>query len=273
MNPYLIDAHSHLQFPQYEADREEVIKRMFDKNIWTICAGSNSISSEWGIALAERFEKGIYATVGIHPSHSTETDEPLEVDGGYDKFDYEKMLALASRKKVVGIGEFGFEFFDDKKTLDDQRILFDLHLDLANEVKKPVVIHCRNGYEETLDALYANREKLLPEAGIMHFYSGDKEYARKFLDLGFSFTFGGALTLPKKADGADFAEALAYLPQDRILFETDAPYVAPKKYRGQRNEPAFVEEVLLKASEVLQVPADVLAKSSVENTLRVFNLI
>lgn len=246
---------------------------MFDKNIWTICAGSNSISSEWGIKLAEKFEKGIYATVGIHPSHSIDSGEPLEVDGGYDKFDYERMSIMANHKKVIGIGEFGFEFFDSKETANEQNELFDLHLSLAHEVKKPIVIHCRNGYEETYVSLLNNKEKLLPEAGIMHFYSGDREYAKKFLDLGFSFTFGGALTLPKKADGTDFADVLSYLPKDRILFETDAPYVSPKRFRGQRNEPAYVEEVMFKASEILEIPVGELAKISVDNTMRVFNLI
>ena len=272
MNPYLIDAHSHLQFPQYDTDRDEVIERMFDKNIWTICSGSNSMTSVSAVELAEKYEKGIYAVIGIHPSHAENSDKPLGVDEGHDAFDYEKMLSLAKHPKVVGIGEAGFEFFDNKDSIKEQKELFEAHISLSSDIKKPLVIHCRNGYGETYESFVNNKSRLLNEPGIMHFYSGDKEYAKKFLDLGYSFTFGGALPLPKRKDGSDFAEVLAFIPKDRILLETDAPYVAPLKFRGRKNEPLYVEEVLFKASEILDIPHDELSLLTVQNTFRVFGL-
>lgn len=273
MNPTLIDAHTHIQFSAYDSDREEAIKRSLDKGIWMINSGSNSINSTSAVMLAEKYEEGVYATVGLHPSHAGEPTEAITEDSGYEVFDYEAMKRLAFNDKVVGVGECGFDFFRrDRSYEENQREVFVAQIMLAEEVKKPVVIHCREAYKETYEVLSANRSRLLNDAGIMHFYSGTKEDAGKFLDLGFSFTFGGAITLPKKADGADFAELLRYLPKERIMFETDAPYVAPIAYRGKRNEPAYVEEVALAAAEILGMSFDEARLMATENTRRVFGI-
>lgn len=273
MNPILIDTHTHIQFSVYDTDREEVIERSLNKGIWMINSGSNSKNSVFAVELAERYDGGVYATVGLHPSHAGEAGEPVTENSGYEKFDYEGMRRLASRDKVLGIGECGFDFFHgDRSREDAQREVFIRQISLANEVKKPLVIHCREAYEEVYETLLANRDKLLAEAGVMHFYSGTKEAAKKFLDLGFSFTFGGAITLPKKSGGTDFSELLRYLPKDKVMFETDAPYVAPMKHRGRRNEPEYTEEVAIAAAEILGISFEEAASMATENTMRVFGI-
>lgn len=274
MKPKLIDAHTHTQFSAYDGDREETIKRASDKGIWMINSGSNSANSVSAVELAKKYENGVYATVGLHPSHAGEPTGLVTEDVGYELFDYEMMRRLALTDKVLGIGECGFDFFRGDRTNEkSQREVFISHIDLAYELQKPLVIHCREAYGETYEVLFNNRSKLLGAAGVMHFYSGTKEAAGKFLDLGFYFTFGGAITLPKKPDGADFAELLRYLPKDRIMFETDAPYVSPLKYRGRRNEPAYVEEVALVAAEILGVSFEEACLTTTENTMRVFKLV
>ena len=274
MKPKLIDAHTHVQFSVYDEDRDEAIKRSLDKGIWMINSGSNSVNSVSAVRLAEKYESGVYATVGLHPSHAGVPDEDITEDGGYEKFDYEAMKKLSLHSKVLGIGECGFDFFKGDKTNEDsQRESFIAQIQLAGEIKKPLVIHCREGYKETYEVLAKHKDNLLEDAGVMHFYSGTKEDAERFLDLGFYFTFGGAITLPKKPDGADFTELLRYLPKERIMFETDAPYVSPLKYRGKRNEPAYVEEVALAAAEMLGMSLEEIAEIATLNTMRVFKLV
>ena len=272
--PFLIDSHTHLQFSAYDDDRAEVLNRALERNIWVINAGSNSMNSEAAVKLAEKYEKGVYATIGTHPSHAGSKlkveSEKLEEDAGYEDFDEEKMTRLAASPKVVAIGECGLEYFREYDA-EAQKILFEKHISFAHKVNKPLVIHCREAYGDTYDMLADNRNILNGRGGLMHFFSGTFEEARKFLDLGFYFSFGGAITFPKKKEGgADFEELMRTIPLDRILLETDAPYVAPVPHRGERNESSYVAEVAEKAAEIRGISTEALAETTTENAMCLF---
>jgi TatD DNase family protein len=274
MNPFLIDSHTHLQFSAYDNDRAEVLDRAFNENIWIINSGSNSQNSEDAVRLAEKYEKGVYATIGIHPSHALSAKALAKADflteeSGSENFDEEKMMKLAASPKVVAVGECGLEYFREYNA-EAQKKLFAEHIIFANKIKKPLTIHCREAYGDTYDILSAHKEILNERGGLMHFFSGTLTEARKFLDLGYYFSFGGAITLPKKAGGADFEELIRELPFDRILCETDAPFVSPVPYRGRRNEPSYVIEVAKKMAEIRGITLDEVAKQTTENAMRLF---
>jgi TatD DNase family protein len=269
MNPFLIDSHTHLQFSAYDNDRAEVLDRAFNENIWIINSGSNSQNSEDAVRLAEKYEQGVYATIGIHPSHAGNKTTELGEESGTELFDEEKMMKLAVSPKVVAVGECGLEYFREYDA-EAQKKLFTEHIIFANKIKKPLTIHCREAYGDTYDILSAHKEILNAKGGVMHFFSGTLAEARKFSDLGFYFSFGGAITLPKKAGGADFEELIRELPFDRLLCETDAPFVSPVPYRGRRNEPSYVMEVAKKMAEIRGVALDEVAKQTTENAMRLF---
>ncbi|MDD5098907.1 MAG: TatD family hydrolase [Candidatus Colwellbacteria bacterium] len=284
MKPFIVDSHTHIQFSAYDEDRKEVLDRALEQNIWTINSGSNSVNSEAAVKLAESYEAGVYATVGIHPSHAAplrqgfagQGDE-INEDSGSESFNKEKMTRLAASKKVVAIGECGLEYFREYDA-KSQKELFTEHINFAYEVKKPLVIHCREAYADTYDILLANKDILSERGGLMHFFSGSVEDMAKFLDLGFYFSFGGAITFPSKVPASqslepgrtNFERLLRALPMDRILLETDAPYVAPQPYRGKRNEPAYIVEVARKVAEMKGITMEEAASATTDNALRLF---
>jgi len=269
MKPIYFDVHTHLQFSAYDNDRAEVFNRAFNENIWMINSGSNSRNSEDAVKLAEKYERGIYATIGIHPSHAGPDNTEISEESGTEIFDEKKMTDLAMSPKVVAVGECGLEYFREYDASSQKR-LFEEHVIFAGKIKKPLVIHCREAYGDTYDILVSHRNILNEKGGVMHFFSGTHEEAKKFLELGFYFSFGGAITFPKKKEGADFELLVKELPIDRILLETDAPYVAPVPYRGKRNEPSYVTEVAKKAAEIRGISIEELAEATTANALRIF---
>lgn len=234
-----------------------------------INSGSNSENSEDAVRLAEKYEKGVYATIGIHPSHAGHETTEIGEDFGTEKFDEDKMTELSLSPKVVGIGECGLEYFREYDVLS-QKELFEKHIFFAHKIDKPIVIHCREAYSDTYDILLSNKSILHKRGGLMHFFSGTLEEAKKFLDLGFYFSFGGALTFPKKPQGADFSTLLKEIPFDKIIFETDAPYVAPVPHRGERNEPVYVIETIKKAAEIRNMSVEEVGTAATFNTCRLF---
>ena len=271
--PKLIDAHTHVQFPQFDDDRDEVMKRVFDAGIWIVNAGADKESSQKAIELAHKYSEGVYATVGQHPSEND--------------FDYNFYRALADDEKVVAIGEFGLEYYVRDPNLrkfgirdeerERQKDVFLQHLKLAREVSKPLMIHCRDShscdslicaFDDLIYLLGENREMLIKDrAGIIHFFTGSLENAKKLLQLGFYFTFGGLITFNR-----EFDEVIKSIPLDRLLLETDAPYVAPAPYRGKRNEPSYVVEVAKKMAEIKGISFEEICRITTENTIKVFKL-
>jgi len=290
------DAHTHVQFAAFEGDCEAVIGRALAADVWLINVGTQKDTSQRAIEVAEGYSEGVYATVGLHPIHTEKSYHDVKELGADDtakefvsrgeKFDTEVYMSLARHKKVVAIGECGLDYYRlSEETKEKQEEAFRAQIALAREVEKPLMIHCRSGVAERASPLgragrnafsdlisILKSEKLPTRPGVVHFFSGTKEDARVLLDLGFSFTFGGAITFPPKAGrrAGDYDEVIEMIPADRILSETDAPYVTPAPYRGKRNEPAYVVEVVKKLAELKKKPFPEMANIILENAKRVF---
>lgn len=248
------DVHTHTQFPQYNEDRDLVISRSLDAGVGMIQVGTDFLSSKKAIELAEKYKEGVYASVGLHPN-----------DVAKEKFNYEeyKNLALSS-KKVVAIGECGLDYYRvrGKEERDKQKEVFKKHIELAQEIRKPLMIHCREAFSDLIEILSG---RLYAKPGVIHFFSGNIYDAQKLLDIGFSFSFGGVVTFTR-----DYDEQIRFIPLNKILLETDAPYVAPVPYRGKRNEPSYVIEVAKKIAEIKGATIAGVAQMTTQNTFQLF---
>lgn len=293
--PKFFDAHTHTQFAAFNDDADAVIKRALDNDVWLINVGTQKDTSDKAIEFAEKYGDGVYATAGLHPIHTEKSyHDPQELgatprvlvsnshelenrkEGGFisreEEFDYDYYKKLAVYPKVVAIGECGLDYFRIKN--QESRIkqfnAFKAQIELAAEVKKPLMIHCRpskndDAYNDLFDILKPRLVDLKPS--VIHFFVGSVETARKFLDLGFSFTFGGVITF-----AGDYDEAIRSIPIEKILLETDAPYVAPVPYRGKRNEPSYVVEVAKKIAEIKNLGIEEISRITTENALKVFDI-
>jgi len=249
----LIDSHAHLDDRAFAKDRAAVIARCFEASIGVITIGADLRSSREAVRLAER-HRGIWATVGVHP-HDAKT---LTADA------LGELEELA--KRAVAIGEIGLDYYRDLSPRDVQRKVFAGQLDMASRLKLPIAIHNR---ESTDDLLAILREAGTSHRGVIHSFLGDRALAETFLSLGFHLGIGGPITFPK--NGA-LREAVRSIPPDRILLETDCPYLTPVPYRGRRNEPAYVHYVAEAIAEIKGIAAEDVAHRTTENTERLFGL-
>ena len=245
----MIDSHCHLDDSKFEEDREQTIQRALDAGVDRLLAigtGNGPPDLEVAIRLAEKYPF-LYATVGVHPHDASKaTDET-----------WKRLEQLAAHPKVLAIGEIGLDYHYDFSPRPVQRTAFEMQLGLARAAGKPVVIHTREAWDDTLALL-----RSCDGGGIMHCFTGDAAQARQALDLGFHLSFGGVLTFPK-AEAVREAARLA--PEDRILVETDCPYLAPVPHRGKRNEPAFMVETVRRLAEVRGVTAEHIAAVTTRN--------
>ncbi|MDP1718849.1 MAG: TatD family hydrolase [bacterium] len=291
----LFDSHTHIQFPLYDADREGVIRRAREAGVKMLCVATQAASSQAAVDLAKKYPGEIWAAAGFHPSHLRAPDAFLDGTVGVpagagwyhdkneqvsieqEKFDAKKLLEIAKQPEVVAIGECGLDYFrlDKNETIinkekGDQREAFIAQIELAKKVQKPLMLHLRpskgtgDAYE---DALRIISNFQLPISKISHFFVGSLAIAKKMLEAGFSFTFGGVTTFVR-----DYDEVIKYLPVENILLETDAPYVAPAPYRGKRNEPSYILETARKIAELKGVSFDELAEKTFANSLRIFQI-
>lgn len=272
--PYLIDSHAHLQFSAYDKDREAVIERMREKNIWAINIGSNFLFSQRAVELTQRADF-LYAVIGLHPIHLFESRDPNEGETEIEFFDKDKFLTLAESKKVVGIGECGLDYFHNHsiEAKEKQKEEFKKQIMFANEIKKPLVLHLRayknlDAYFDALEILkqYGYNETLR-NSGVVHFFSGDLKIAEEFIKLGFYISFPGVITFTDVYD-----KIINSLPLDKLLVETDCPYVAPLPYRGKRNEPIFVEFVADRLAKIKKISLNKIAEITTENCFNLFQL-
>lgn len=252
------DIHSHLNFPQYDADKEEVLNRLKETDTHTIVVGTDFESSERAVKLADE-NANIYACIGVHP-----VDDPSRI------FETEKFEGLAKHSKVVAIGECGLDFFhiDKLQDFDRQKKLFLEQIDFALKFDKPLMIHSRDAYEELLEIL----EPLVIEhgpklRGDIHFFAGNLEIAKRFWKIGFTTSFTGVITFAR-----DYDEVIKNAPIEMLMSETDAPFVAPAPYRGKRNEPSYVSEVVRKIAEIRGEDLETVREVMVANAKRVFDL-
>ncbi|KKT64087.1 MAG: Hydrolase, TatD family [Candidatus Giovannonibacteria bacterium GW2011_GWA1_44_29] len=256
MKPRLVDVHTHAQFAEFENDRDAVIRRALGAGVWMINVGTDQHVSEAAVDLAHRYKSGVFATVGLHPTDIN------------DEFDYDFYRKLAENFKIVAIGECGLDYFRlTPKTKEKQKEIFIKHILLAREVKKPLMIHCREAFVDLIAILKENFGGRSISPGICHFFSGTIEDAQKLMDLGFSFSFGGVITFAR-----EYEKLIKFIPLDHILLETDAPYVAPIPHRGKRNEPSYIEEVAKKISKILGKDFDEIAEITTKNAIKIFGL-
>ena len=237
--PNIIDSHAHVQFPAYSEDRGAVISRALDAGVWMVNIGTEDSTSRAAIELAEKYPEGVYATVGFHPGHvgPNHHDEWEKTAPSEEVFDIEKLRALAEHPKVVGVGECGLDYYREtsdkaQEIRKKQKEIFVAQINLAKELHKPLIIHCRDAFADLIRILSSYLLALSSQpAGVVHFFSGTVEDARKLIGLGFYLGFGGVVTFAKA-----YENVVREIPLERIVLETDAPYVAPVPYRGQRNE-------------------------------------
>jgi len=261
-----VDSHAHLEMGQFDADREQVIARARENGIESIVAigsGTGPGSLDCAIQLAEQHDF-IYATIGIHPHEAK-----LATDG-----DFAELTQLARQPKVIAWGEIGLDYFYDHSPRDVQQQVFVMQLQLAQAARLPVVIHCRpsesteDAWEDCLKLLY---EKWAPSdlRGILHCFTGTWPHAQRALDMGFMISFAGNVTFPKAQQIRDAAKQV---PLDRLLIETDSPFLAPVPHRGKRNEPFFVKEVARQLGELRGLSSDEIGLQTAKNFYRFFSL-
>ena len=284
MQPKYIDIHSHVNFSAFDTDRDEVIARALENDTWIINVGTQADTSRKAVELAHKYREGVYAIVGLHPIHTGKSfhdEKELGAEGKeftsrgevFDKNIYREFL---KDPKVVAIGECGLDYYHlDTESIKKQKEAFIAQIELANEFNKPLMLHIRDAYADALEIL-KKHAKVLPRRGgargVVHFFTGTLDEAKSFLDFGFMISFSGAITFPPKKDGtgSHYAEVIKNIPLEMILTDTDSPYVAPMPYRGARNEPVFVKEIVKKIAEFKNLPEEEVTQAIVANAKRVF---
>jgi TatD DNase family protein len=251
-----IDSHAHLEMEEFDGDRDAVIERAAAAGLTAIITVGTTIPDCGKAVALARLHPQVYAAVGIHP-HEVK---------GIDAGTYDALRVFAQQEKVIAIGEIGLDFFYDLSPREVQLRRFAEQLDLAIELDLPVIIHNREAHTETLRILQQKKGRL---RGVLHCFSGDVEMARECVALGFYISVAGPVTYRK----ADQLRAVAReIPTDRLLIETDAPYLAPQPWRGKRNEPAYVVETARCLAEIRGVAAWEVERLTEENTRRLFGL-
>lgn len=323
----LIDSHTHTQFPEFDADRDAVVRRALEAGIWMVNVGTNVESSKKAVELAREYPEGVYATVGIHPVRDEIFNgaSPQDADAEYD---FAQIEELARDPKVVGIGETGLDYYrsqemqnskiknqNDPKQItsqlygasnakfkiikEKQKELFLKHIELAREVAKPLVIHCREAHDDLLEILRVQFGEVQPPTtnnfllsgrhmatnsskagknqraeveprGVMHFFGGAGAWENldEYLKMGFYISLAGVITFKKYGHFEDIKR----IPLGRILIETDAPYAAPEPYRGKRNEPLYVKYVAEKLAKIKGVAFEKVAERTTKNARALFDL-
>jgi TatD DNase family protein len=254
----LVDTHAHLHFPEFAADLDEVLRRARLAGVAAlVTVGTDRDTNPAAAALAER-HADVYATVGIHPHDAAEaTDEDLAA-----------MERLArSSPKIVAFGEMGLDYFRNLSRPDVQARIFRRQLDLARRVGKPVVVHCRDAHEDALAILA--EERVGEIGGVMHCFSGDAAVAKRCLDLDLLISLAGPVTYKNARALPDVAR---FVPEDRLVVETDCPYLPPQPHRGQRNEPAHVSLTARRVAELRGADPERLAAAMSDNAARLFRL-
>jgi len=305
-----IDVHTHVQFSAYGEDRKEVTDRALAAGVFMINVGTQKDTSRLALEMAREYPEGVYAAVGLHPIHTeksfhdeqelgtfSHSQECENVSGGFagrgEIFDYEFYETLARDPKVVAIGECGLDYYqvshlrrgfggqagvgyqvsgggEIREKIQKQKDAFTAQIELSNKIKKPLILHCRDGkksgtgraFDDLVDVLVSAKPAL---PFVSHSFVRDIELAKKLLDLGSYFSFNGISTFTH-----DYDDVVRFLPQDRVLSETDAPYLAPVPHRGKRNEPAYVIEVVKKMAEIRGVSSEEMKEQIWANAKKVF---
>jgi len=317
----LIDTHAHLNFSAFDKDRNEVIRRCLEENIWTINIGTNYETSKKGVEISNKYKNGVFATVALHPINletgliKRKIDEfegkHLEEEFEFKKY---KNLALgknldfrsaqikglakpstraklgaglvphrnevsgAGAKKVVAIGEIGLDYYYKPKTKkklelfkEKQKDLFLKELTLAKELNLPVILHCRMAHQDLIEVLNSNIQYPTSNIrGVMHGFVGNIEQLKKYLQLGFYIGFNGIIF--KKIEGINFEENIKKTPLERILLETDCPYLTPPPFESERNEPLYLRYIVQKIAKIKKITSKEITEITIKNTKELFKI-
>lgn len=278
----LIDTHAHLNFNAYKNDTDEVIRRSFDNDVWLINVGSQYETSKRAVEIAEKYPQGVYASVGLHPIHLEtglakikQDPEEIQFNTREEEFDYQKYKELAQPKKVVAIGEVGLDYYWKPKTKgklelfkEKQRTVLCQQLKLAKELNLPVIFHCRMAHKDLIQFLKEN-EGARPPRAVAHGFVGNLEDLKNYLGFGYYIGFNGIIF--KKIEGINFEENIKNTPLEKILIETDCPYLTPPQIEG-RNEPIYVKCIVRKIAEIKNIDFEKVAEITFQNAKELFRI-
>ncbi len=252
----IVDSHAHLQWPSFDRDRDEVITRAREANVkYVVNIGYDLASSKKAVELAEKYE-GLYATVGLHPHNAGEfNEEVLSI-----------LRRLSENSKVVAIGEIGLDYYRNLSSKGAQQKAFENQLLLAQELELPVVIHDRDAHAEVLKTLSKFRGRT---NGVIHCFSGSREMAEQCINLDYYVSFAGSVTFPNANKLQETAKTISL---DKLLIETDCPWLAPQNVRGKRNEPAFLLFTAERIASLRSISPDELAEATLDNAKQIFHL-
>ena len=251
----LIDSHAHTTDAHFDADRQEVLNRAFNSGLKYILEVGCEPPLWDKVAELSKQEK-IYSMFGLHPQDADKFNEEL----------FNKLKSLLSDKKCVAVGEIGLDYHYEGYDKQLQKELFVKQINLALEINKPICVHCRDAYDDMVEIFKTFKQ--LPK-GVIHCFSGSYEQAKVVVDMGFLIGIDGPCTYPKSNK---LKRVIENVPLDKILVETDCPYLAPQLYRGTRNEPSYVVEVAKKIAEVKCVPFEDVCNITTNNTIKLYNL-
>jgi len=272
----IIDTHAHLNFSAFDNDREAVIKRAIDEGIYMINAGTKYSTSKKAIEIASSFDKGVYAAIGLHPIHletglvkvKNDGEEEIEINAKEEFFNKEKYLELAKNDKVVAIGEVGLDYWykpkgTAKKELfkQKQKEVFLQNIEIAKELDLPLIIHCRVAHEDLWEII-----KDIEIKGVLHCFTGGIKELEKYLSKGLYIGLNGIIF------SFNSEEVIKKVPLNRILVETDCPYLTPPAFKGQRNEPLFIKEVIKEIAIIKEISFKEVKEQTTLNAKKLFNL-
>lgn len=280
-----IDTHCHLNFKDFKDDYRQVAERALSNQVEMVVVGSELKTSSRSVSLSKEFEQGVYSAVGLHPIHLQDILVKNDNENGKYEFRSKKeeyqeepyLKLVKSSNKVVAIGEIGLDYYhidanseqEVKSVKNLQQEVFYKQLELAKKVELPVIIHCRDAHDDLFPILkdFYSKNSFRKEWGVIHCFSGDLELAKKYWDMGLLTSFTGLITFVKQWD-----LLIEKAPIDKIMIETDSPYLSPIPYRGQRNEPLYVKEVAKRIAEIRKQDIDLVEKNIFETSKKFFNI-
>ena len=286
----IIDTHGHISFNAFKQDADKVLERTLKEGTWVIMPGTQFSTSKRAIEIAEQYQEGVYAAIGLHPIHLAEKrrvdmqevqsenikeEEWMTFGTKEEECSYEKYKELGQSKKVVAIGECGLDYYYEPKSKEKrqaerlkQKSALAQQVKLAQELDLPIIFHCRKAHEDLLEFLKSHQRKI---RGVIHCYTGDLKQAEQFYNLGLYFGFNGLIfkdvaALPNPKD------IIASIPLERIVLETDSPYLVPPEAKAERNEPLFIKYVAEEVARIKGVSIDEVASVTTGNAKSLFSL-
>jgi len=280
------DTHAHVNFKDFRDDADEVIRRSLDNNTWMVLVGSEYKTSGRALAYANKYESGVYAAVGLHPNqleeivaHTSDANGSMQYMTTGEEFNYDTYEKLAKSEKTVAIGEIGLDYYHLDLSSDiaaikkKQKIVLLEQLRLARSLGLPVIIHCRQAHDDLLPLLQEfkkeNRDTIPADRpwGVIHCFSGDENLAWEYFKLGLMISFTGLVTFSQMWD-----DLIRKIPLEKIMIETDCPYMTPEPYRGQRNEPLLVQYVAGRIAEIKGMKLEKVAEITTANAKMFFGI-